>query len=298
MVSEYYARACLEDFRVHLCALHVPEDDDDDVAKEEKPPFSLFHRTVGGGAMPPGMGAGSAGGDYSPLSLHAQSAGGDGNGARWRGLLTRMGSSYLPTSSGPHGVVDGATNSLTFGSSPPPSTVNMDRMTYMRLYEKYEALQTAATLKDNAFSGDVAVLRTLKLRTDSWSMLAKSYHMLARSAYSQLQPVPALSHGGNLPQRDPSLFLSGQAHAQSILLGPFRQYVSALAKTVEATSSQTSLEGSAEEAIHQLLRAVGLHLSGVQSNVPAIRGKQLSHNKGGPASDPTLDGELFGSPVL
>ena len=102
-------------------------------------------------------------------------------------------------------------------------------------------------LKDSAFSSDMTVFKTQKLRIDAWNVLANSYRWLACSDFHQdlnssnmhqLHNTASISYGGNFTQRGNSLLLSGNVIPQPILLDPFCQYVGALSKIIEATSSQ------------------------------------------------------------
>jgi hypothetical protein len=279
VVSEFFAKTCLELFRAHVSSEQSDSDDDDDDQEGSldyagfargtsatSPVLSPGRRGAPGSEL--GTASGERGSSVAPPALDGQ--GEEESSTLWRGLLSRIGSSHI---AGVPASIPMASQAINFGMSPPSSTLNMDRMAYMRLSEKFEGFKSAAAIKDTPFSGDVALLATQKLRTDAWDLLARSYRLLAKSSHTHSQAVRDVAPFDFVQRHTPQVaYLSGQALAHiASLLGPFKQYVGALAKTVEATAAQSCLEVGAEEAIRQLLRAIGMYIQSAQRIVRSER---------------------------
>ena len=291
VVSEFFAAACLEGFRAHLRRGQPDSDDSDsddsdcDDEGGQAGPHGLGRSSVQSKASPARPSPAALHADAARAELHALSGDGssplipqyapiqrdDENSERWRGLLSRIGPSQFPAAVADNDTL--SSQAINFGVSPPSNTLNVDRMAYLRLSEKFEGLKNAAAMKDSAFSGDISMLTSQKLRADAWDLLARSYRLLARSTRTHARVLAGRDVYSTHHRRSPqSAFLSGQALAHvASLLGPFKQYVGALTKTVEATAAQTCLESGAEEAIRQLFRAVGMYFQSAQRIVRAER---------------------------
>jgi DNA-binding beta-propeller fold protein YncE len=209
----------------------------------------------------------------------------DLRGARWRGLLNLVGATYHHHLPSPPITTTTTTVAVTGNgqndhlppprspAAPPPipgggghifgfnspaallAAVNADRATFARLHAKFYALKNSAAVFEAAVStGDWEILKSVRLRSDAWDVLATAYAILMHSCGDA---TPTMHSQQSSEGVHAAIAL---AHTQALLLAPLRQYVGALAKTVEATSSQRRLEEGASQALRQLLRVVKQHL--------------------------------------